>query len=140
MATVIPNNPNAPGPQHTLRTRLQIFAEDIALPTATTEETLNPVVMADKTQTSLEIVVQARSESVKVADGSEVSFKRASTDTETRPYSKVALKLNAGDYAAGDVIGVLPLPSDAPAFVQATWKGAAGNTGSVDLVLSYIPR
>ncbi len=132
-------NANAPMPGHVLRTCLQIFAEDTALPTATSEATLTPEVMADRTQTSLEIVLQARG-AVTVAAGTKISFGRAASDKATTPFSKVTLDVNAGTYAAGAVIGVLPLPSDAPAFIQAKWTGASGNTGKVDLVLSYIPR
>ena len=140
MATnVLPYDPNAPSPSHYLRVRLQMFAEDTALPTATTEATLTPVVMADRTQGSLEIVLQARA-AVTVVAGTSVTFRRASTDTSTVPFSKVALAVNAGTYKAGDVIGILPLPTDSPEFIQAKWTGAAGNTGKVDLFLSFVPR
>lgn len=127
---------------HVLRVNNQILAKNQILSGVLTVGN-GDVVMADRTQGSLSVVIQASKDFDVDAGDTLVVHLEQTTAHDGAVFTSVPVQYNKtfdadASFRLGDVVGVLPIAEDVGPWVRAKVSGAA--TATVDLVLSFVPR
>lgn len=134
-------NPYAMAYDSEIRVRLQELATKQAL-TDSAADGNGGVVMADKTQTSLEICIEAAEDFTISGGPVDCEIKVIGSDKQnmsgpvTLPLMIKASVAN-GKYTAGTKMFAIPLPNDCPTWVKVNMKG---NGMKVNAYLHHIPR
>lgn len=134
-------NPYAMAYDSEIRVRLQELATKQTL-TGSAADGNGGVVMADKTQTSLEICFEAAEDFTLSSGPTDCEMKVIGSDNQdmsdpvTLPLM-IKASMKDGAYTAGTKLFAIPLPNDCPRWVKVTMKG---NGMKVNAYLHHIPR
>lgn len=135
-------NPNSMHYGHTLRVNNQILAENQTITNDATVGNGKPI-MADRTQGSMSIVIQASTAgTIDANDTITVQLMQSEVIEMTNPTDAPVLFKKTWPVAKvvtpGMVLGVLPLSEEIGPYIAGYISGTAGI--AIDLVASYVPR